>query len=85
MQMYVNQLVKRFHYLNRPLPKGKHDGNDVSFYGFSIGLTTEVNYEGSIKDFAKFNPGNSIKVDNGTWLIQKMEYSKGHMKMGVKK
>lgn len=83
--LLIDAVVRKYHYMNRPLPKGKHDGNDVSFYGFSIGLTTEVNYEGSIKDFAKFNPGNSIKVDNGTWLIQKMEYSKGHMKMGVKK
>lgn len=83
--LYMGDVIKRFHYINRPLSKGLHDGNPVSFYGYSLGLSTELNYEGSIKDFIKFTPGNSTKIDNGTWMITKMEYSKGVMKMGIRK
>lgn len=84
-QFYIENIVKKLHYINRPLPKGIHDGNDVSFSGYSLGLSSEVQFDASIKDFVKFSPGNSVKIDNGTWLVTKMEYSKGLMKMGIKK
>lgn len=84
-QFYMPELVKRLHYINRPLPKGLHDGVAVSFSGYSIGLTADVTFESSLKDLVKFNPGNSIKTTNGTWMVTKMEYSKGVMKMGIKK
>ena len=83
--MYIANLIRRVHYQNRPLQKGIHDGESVSFTGYSLGMTSELTYEGSLKDFIKLNPGNSAKIANGTWLITKMEYSKGVMKMGIKK
>jgi hypothetical protein len=84
-QFYIENIIKKLHYINRPLPKGIHDGNDVSFSGYSLGLSSEIQFDSSIKDFVKFSPGNSIKINNGTWLITKMEYSKGLHKMGIKK
>lgn len=83
--MYIDNVVKRFHYINRVLPKGIHDGNPVSFSGYSLGITTDLEYQGSIKDFVKLNPCNSVKTRNGVFMITKMEFSKDIIKMEIRK
>lgn len=72
--LHIDEVVKKFHYSNRPLPKGKHDGLDVSFSGYSLGITNKLDYQGSIKDFIKFNPANSVKLNEGTFMITKIEF-----------
>jgi hypothetical protein len=81
----IDAVVRKYHYMNRVLPRGLHDGKSVSFSGYSLGLTTKLAYEGSLKDFVKLNPGNSVKTSIGTFMIESMEYSKGVIKMGIKK
>ena len=83
--LQLRQLVRELHSTNRPLTTGIHDGVSTNFTGFSIGLSGEIKFFKSVKVFNKLNPGNTIKTDNGTFLIEEMEYEKETITLKVKK
>jgi hypothetical protein len=50
------------------------DGLPIVFKGYSIGFETEVKFAGSIGLFKKLFPMNTVKLSNGVWLIEEIEY-----------
>lgn len=84
-QLNINEVVKRLHYTNRVLPKGIHDGMNVEFSGYSLGLSGKLEYNGSLKDFRKLNPANSLVTRSGTFMIKKMEFSDSKIEFEIVK
>jgi hypothetical protein len=69
----IRNIVKECHYYNRISARGVHDGQNVSFQGFSVGLEGTVKFSSSLKFFNKVNPGNTVFINKGTFLIEEID------------
>ena len=69
----MNNIVKNCHFINRPLLRGKHDGNDEVFVGYSIGFQGSLVMELSLLTFDKLQPGMSVVTKHGTFMIETIE------------
>jgi hypothetical protein len=59
---------------NRYSLRALKDGLPIVFKGYSIGFECEVKFAGSIGLFKKLFPMNTVKLSNGVWLIEEIEY-----------
>jgi hypothetical protein len=84
----IRSIVQNLHYRNRALKTAKHDGKDVVFSGFSVGLSAEISFFGNFKVFNKINPSNTVKLNVngfGTWLIDEIEIEDKKITLKIKK
>lgn len=66
------ELLENIHNVNRPYSVGFINDNFVRFKGFSFGLEGQLKFYSSIKTFDKLLIGNTIKVRQGTFLIDEI-------------
>lgn len=81
----IRNIVTNLHSRNRPLKNGWLDGNQTLFSGYSVGLSGEVSFFGNIKVFTSLNPGNAIRSNQGTFLIENIEIQKEKITVKIKK
>lgn len=83
--MSIRDLVKNLHSNNRPLSSGVHDGIQSQFGGFSMGLSAEIKWFKSLPMFLKLNPGNTVKIKYGTFVIEEISFEKETLTFKIKK
>jgi hypothetical protein len=81
----MRDIIKNLHNNNRPLSSGVHDGITTQFGGFSMGLSGEVKWFMNLPMFLKLNPGNTVKINYGTFVIEEIEFENETLTFKIKK
>lgn len=81
----IRDIIKNLHNNNRPLSSGVHDGITTQFGGFSMGLSGEIKWFMNLPMFLKLNPGNTVKINYGTFVIEEIEFENETLTFKIKK
>lgn len=74
IKMSMVNITNALKLTNRYSLRALKDGFPIVFKGYSIGFECEVKFAGSIGLFKKLFPMNTVKLSNGVWLIEEIEY-----------
>lgn len=81
----IRNIVKNLHTINRPIKSGWLDGTRTLFDGYSMGLSGEIKWFGSISMFRKLSPLNSVLLESGTYIIEEINMERDVITFKIQK